>query len=222
MENSFTEYPICYQTLDEEPTECVLLEDMSVRGFSIIDRYTEEVTPDHVYLFMQALGKFHALSFALKDQQPQKFQELASNLKEFFQTDDLNVKDSFNQQTKSITAILKNDEDAHLLIKVESLYVKDPIVIALECVDSKLAGSASVIAYGDAWQNNTMFRYDEQRKPIEISLLDWQESRHSTPIIDLAKFIFCCTTKQVRDAHYDNFLKTYHDTLSAHIRRYAH
>ncbi|KAJ6648229.1 hypothetical protein Bhyg_03456, partial [Pseudolycoriella hygida] len=219
IENCFTEYPICYRTLDAELNECLLLEDLCNRGFSLINRFTEEVTADHVYLFLKALGKLHALSFALKDQQPEKFDELASNLKESKQTDDSFIRNYLNRQAENVMKILCNEEDAHLLAKAKELFRKDAIDITNECYDPELAGAASVITYGDAWQNNSMYRYDEQRKPIEVNLLDWQLSRHSTPIIDVVYFIFCCTTKELRDVHYDNFLKTYHDSLSAHIRR---
>lgn len=64
--DGFVEYPKCYRTIDEEPIETLFLEDMSVRGFSIINRYTQEVTADHAYLVMKALAKLHAISFALK------------------------------------------------------------------------------------------------------------------------------------------------------------
>lgn len=219
-ENGFIEYPICYQTIDEEPSESLLLEDLNVRGFSIIDRFTEDVTADHVRLFLQALGKLHALSFALKDQQPEKFKELATNLKEFILTEDTHSRAYFNQQVETVINLLSNEEDAHLLTKVKSLFERDAIDIAADCIDPKAAGSNSVISYGDAWQNNSMYRYDEQRKPIEICLLDWQISRESSPIIDIMYFIFCCTKKELRDDHYDDFLKVYHQSLSAHIQRY--
>lgn len=197
-----------------------MLEDLGNRGFTIIDRFTEDVTADHVFLFVQALGKFHALSFALKDQQPNKFEELASNVKEFFQSDDTYFRDYFNKQAEVVVNLLSGKEDVHLLAKVKNLFKRDPIDIAVDCLDPKAAEPAAVIVYGDAWQNNSMYRYDDQRKPIEINLLDWQIFRHSTPIIDIAYFIFCCTTKSVRDLHYNDFLRVYHDSLSAHIRRY--
>ena len=74
--DGFHEYPQCYRTVDEEPNECLLLEDLSVHGFTIINRHTDEVTADHVRLVMKTLGKFHAISFALKDQQPDTFKEI--------------------------------------------------------------------------------------------------------------------------------------------------
>ena len=66
-----------------------------------------------------------------------------------------------------------------------------------------------------------MFTYDNNGKPIDVNFLDWQTTRHASPIIDIVYFMFCCTTKELRDAHYDDFLKVYHNSLSAHVRRYS-
>ncbi|XP_031627328.1 uncharacterized protein LOC116343425 [Contarinia nasturtii] len=219
--DGFYENPACYRTIDEEPSECLLLEDLSVRNFSIIDRYTEEITADHVFLVMKALAKLHAISFALKDQQPEKFHELASSLKEMFIRDnDIFIRKFFNKQFQGVFQVLNKEEDANLLAKVKNLFeTKDVLDVARDCLDLQATGSGAVISHGDTWQNNTMFRYDNNGKPIEVNLLDWQICRYSSPIIDIVYFMSCCTTKELRDTHYDDFLNVYHSSLSAHVRR---
>lgn len=220
-ENGFTEYPKCYRTVDVEPSESVFLEDMSVRGFTMIDKSNEEVTADHVRLVMQVLGKFHAISFALKDQQPDKFKQLASNLNELFvRRDEPFFKVYFNKQIESAMNAVSGEKDAHLLAKLKTMFDgKEALDIACDCLDDSLNESASIITHGDTWQNNTMFWNDNNGKPIDICLLDWQIARHSSPILDIVYYMFICTTKELRDVHYDNFLKTYHESLTIHIRR---
>lgn len=223
IENGFTEYPKCYRTIDVDLNECLFFEDLSVRGFTIINRRTEDVTADHVYLVMKTLGKFHAISFALKDQQPEKFNELASMLSEIFvRREDDHLREFFNKQSEFVFKSVSGEEDAELLAKAKKMYERDVIDVAADCIDLKLIGSATVITHGDAWQNNIMFRYDNGGKPIEISFLDWQTTRHASPIMDLVYFMFCCTTKKLRDVHYDDFLKVYHESLSAHMRKYEY
>lgn len=205
-----------------EPNECLLLEDLSVRNFRIIDRYTEEVTADHVFLFTKTLGKFHAISFAINDQQPEKFNDLASKLKEMcIQTDNALLRDYFNRETEKIANVLVGEDDAKYQAKLKKVFEIDAIDMAAECLDIEKTGPASVITYGDAWQNNVMFQHDENGKAIGINLLDWQVARHSSPMVDLLYFLFCCTTKELRNVHYKDFLKSYHDSLSNHIKRYA-
>lgn len=186
----------------------------------MIDRFKEEVSANHVRLMMQSLAKFHAISFALKDQQPQKFQELSSPLAEIFiRRDDLMLREYFLKQSEQVLNVLSDEKDAHLLAKVAKLFETKPMDLVADCLDTQITGLDGVISHGDAWQNNTMFRYDNSGKPIEICLLDWQISRYSSPIIDIVYYIFCCTTKELRDAHYDEFLQIYHKNLTAHIER---
>lgn len=157
----------------------MIFEDLCVRGFTTIDRRTEEVTVDHLKLVMTSLAKLHAISFAFKDQQPGKFKELAANLSEVFvRNDDAHLRECFTKQAQLAFDAVADGGDAHLLAKVKQLYEKDAIDVAADCLDIESTGSASVvISHGDAWQNNTMFRYDANGKPIEICFIDWQTVR---------------------------------------------
>lgn len=195
-----------------------MLEDLSLRNFSTIDRKTGVMTAEHVYLVMQGLAKFHAISFALKDQKPEKFNELTSNLSEvIIVKSNIQLRYYLTEQAKNVFNSVSADEE--LLARVTKIYEKEALDIAADCIDLESTGSASVITYGDVWQNNIMFKYDSNGRPIETNFVDWQVVRHSSPIIDVAFFIFCSTTKELRDAHYGKFLEYYHDALSAHIRR---
>lgn len=199
----------------------MIFEDLcDIRSLRTLDRRTEEVTVDHLRLVMRTLGKLHAISFALKDQQPDKFNELAANLSEvFIRTDDAHLRECFTKQAQLAFDAVSNSDDAHLLAKVKQLFERDAIDVAADCLNLDLTGSASVIGHGDAWQNNTMFRYDANGKPIEVCFLDWQTVRAASPIIDLVYYMFCCTTKTLRDTCYDEIMHIYHDSLSTHIKR---
>lgn len=219
-EDCFHEYPKCYGTGDEDFGECVILEDLSARGFTIIDKCTGQVTADHVRLVMQTLAKFHAISFALKDQQPKKFEELASALKEnFLHREDKSIRAYLTSRNDRIYEVLSDEKDAYLLTRVKKLFERECLDIAADCLDAKIVGSAAIIIHGDTWQNNIMFAYDNNGNPSNLSLLDWQTSRYTSPVIDIAYFMFCCTTKELRDAYYEEFQEIYHEALSAHIRR---
>lgn len=217
-EHGFSEYPKCYANIDMDLSECIFLEDLSMRGFSMC---AEGINADHVRLAMKSLGKFHAISFALKDQEPKKFEELTSNLDELFIRKEFDHwRELFNKQSDSMLKLLSDKEDAALLAKVQKLFEKDALDVAADCLDLESTGPASIITHGDAWKNNMMFSHDDDGKPVEISLIDWQMSRHSSPIIDIVYFIFSSTTKELRDSHYENFLQVYHENLSTHMRRY--
>lgn len=217
-ENGFNEHPQCYRTVKKEFNECLLLEDLSVRNFRMIDKYTEAVTADHVNLVLKALAKFHAISFALRDQQPEKFLKFASKLKEtFISEENIHLHDYFDGMKARIRGILlKVEADEHLITKIETLFERPAIKILTDCLSKQYE---TAILHGDVWQNNTLFRYDDKGIPIEVNLIDWQVCRNASPVLDVLYFLFGCTTKELRDDHYEDFLNVYHEQLSNHIQR---
>lgn len=186
----------------------------------MIDRSMGMVTAKHAHLMMQSLAKFHAISFAMKNQQSKKYEELASNMADvFLSRDNVNFRTYFNKTAQQTLDTVLNEEDAHLLARAKRFFERDALDIMVDCIDSNVNGLLDIITHGDTWQNNLMFKNDKNGIPNEICMLDWQVSRIASPVLDIVYFIFSCTTKELRDAHYDDFLKTYHNTLSAHIQR---
>lgn len=55
---------------------------------------------------------------------------------------------------------------------------------------------------------------------MDLRFLDWQIARYATPVTDVVYYIFCCTTKLLRDQYYDDMLQTYHTSLSEMLTRY--
>lgn len=93
----------------------------------------------------------------------------------------------------------------------------------------ELSEPYTVARHGDCWSNNFMYQY-EVRKSGNLSrsslkfvfqngsvqkavMLDWQVSYCSSPVLDLANFIFSCTDGNLRAQHYDELLKIYHQSL---------
>lgn len=220
--DGFTEYPKCYRTVDVDVSECVLLEDLSARGFMTVDRHTETITANHVNLVLRAFGKFHAISFALKDQQPERFKELTENLFEFIICPNEPAFQTYYSAIPDIMlSVLTNEKDAYLREKVKKLFENSFSEVAATCIDLTATKGVSVVTHGDVWHNNLMFTYDDNSKPTQIQFIDWQISRHSSPIVDVVHFLFFCTTMELRQTHYEEFLNTYYDSLSTHIRKYV-
>jgi Ecdysteroid kinase-like family len=57
----------------------------------------------------------------------------------------------------------------------------------------------------------------KENSPIDIRLLDFQFMRYASAATDLGYYIFGCTTKELREKHYQEFMKTYYETLSEHM-----
>lgn len=153
----FIEYPKMYRALDTDLHESIFLEDLNVRNFSIIDRFTEETNADHTRLIMQCLGKYHALSLSLKDQQPHKFKELASNLEDlYFRPNNQVSRNFYNSTVETLYNVVSGKEDAALLSKLKKVFEKEAADVAAECNNVDLDTPVSIIRHADAWQNNCM------------------------------------------------------------------
>ena len=213
-ENGFNENAQCYFSMSEELCESLFLEDLKRRQFEMLNYRKESITFEHVSLVMKALGKLHAISFALKDQQPEKFKELANLSFEqhwTFLESELNV--HYFDALKRLTAILEEEKRFDLLEKFNKVAGSDQCSTIFKLVSSSAAEPYAVICHGDLTTNNSMFRYDEQGKAIEIKLIDWQFTRYASPVTDLVLYLFCSTTKELRDQHYEDFLNIYHESL---------
>lgn len=66
-----------------------------------------------------------------------------------------------------------------------------------------------------------MFRHNEKNEVIDVSLIDWQISRYASPVCDIVYYLFCCTDKELRDKHYDSWLKAYHESLTTLLNKWV-
>lgn len=208
-----------YKSIDTELKECLFLQDLSRDNFAMVDK--KAVTVEHILLVMKTLGKFHALSFALRNQQPEKFAEIISGLQEtlFLHGYNQHLATLFNMAEMNVINSINDDQDAHLLDAVLRIYERNQFDIVVECVDGNACEPYSVVAHGDLWSNNTMFQCNEKNWPNNTCIIDWQMCRYASPALDILYYIFCSTTKELRGRNYNVYLKTYHESLSNHLLR---
>lgn len=167
-ENGFYEYPDCYALIDDEYHETLLLEDLKKENFEMIDHRKDTVTFDHARLVFHTLGKYHALSFALRDQQPEKFQEYASSVPELLFVDKQNGLREYFDTIKPLMYATFKDDEREALERLERVYDKSCLDVMSSLVDGKSAEPYSVLCHGDFWINNILFKFDEVRFPIQV------------------------------------------------------
>lgn len=71
----------------------------------------------------------------------------------------------------------------------------------------------AIICHGDYLRNNIAFRYDSDGKAIEALMFDFQTLCYSSPMIDLATFMANSTGWKVRNEHFWDIFRTYHEYL---------
>lgn len=159
-EDGFHQVPVCYKALDEEFSEGIFLEDLRISGFDMFDRF-KETTADHVNLVMKTLGKFHAISLAMKERKPELFNPFRDIVDIFFSKDEASL-DSirvwYDMPKKQAIEALESLKNPDLINKAKKVLDIDFLELMKTCIFGSLAEPYAVLCHGDCWNNNIMFR----------------------------------------------------------------
>lgn len=155
----FTSYPRCYAAVADEQLNqfVVIMEDLRPKGY-IMRPKSKLIDLDHSRLVMEQLGRFHGISFALKEQQPDTFARFTQ------------LNDVFSQISEStvVTMAIENAYrrgensigNAEKLAKVKHLLAnwREVIKFALSAESTRFA----VVTHGDVWNNNLLYTYNQE------------------------------------------------------------
>lgn len=238
IESGFYEVPKCYSATITDMEEAIFMEDLKQSGYEMFNRF-DDVTYEHAKVSVQVLGKLHALSFAIKDQDFEKFKQYTELHDVMTERDDNSFDLFMSQMMNRALETLDNDEsDKYYKERLEKLFEKKFLDILRDCVDSKAAEPYAIITHGDSWNNNILYKNKvlefkliiqnfkshknkflfQNNIPVGAMLLDWQMSRYTSPVLDMIYYIFGCTTKDFRDLYYNDILNDYYNSLSSFLK----
>ncbi|KAJ8957794.1 hypothetical protein NQ314_006469 [Rhamnusium bicolor] len=200
--------------------ESLILENLKTEGFEIHDRKIVQ-NLNHALFVFRNYGKFHAISLALKSKKPALYKSLTKNM--------TNVMGRFISQSKMITNfindvksaidILRNSGREALALKFEGFEdgIEDYLINYANPNNRQ-----SVITHGDCWNNNMMFKYEDENKnqPIDIRFIDFQLSTVASPVFDLSYYLYCCTDETVL-RNFNFLLQAYYSSLSDSLKEFG-
>jgi hypothetical protein len=155
IKNPFNSVPKCYGTFKGENIEVIVLENLKKSGYELWPK-TKPLERKHIDFVIKQYGKFHAISVAMREQQPDKFEELVKRIEE-------NMKGMaagpmvtlFGGCIDETCELLKNELDENILSKWRSF--KGQIETVLGTTYSQ---GFKVIIHGDCWNNNFMHKFE--------------------------------------------------------------
>nr|XP_021198182.2 uncharacterized protein LOC110382040 [Helicoverpa armigera]XP_021198183.2 uncharacterized protein LOC110382040 [Helicoverpa armigera]XP_021198184.2 uncharacterized protein LOC110382040 [Helicoverpa armigera]XP_049706343.1 uncharacterized protein LOC110382040 [Helicoverpa armigera] len=217
VKDPFDKYARLFLTYSDGTNDVICLEDASIYNFGSAVRQ-EGIDIDHCKLTFKVLAQFHALSFAMKDQKPEEFNKIKTQVRELYYHDRL-----WGWYTRfwkrisgiAIDAVEKEYPDSIYVEKIKKFAVPERYQDMIDAATK--TGDNGVISHGDSWTNNFLYKY-VQEKPVDAKIIDFQLSRCATPVLDVAFMIYGCTTQDLRDKHYEDLLKYYYEVLSTQIR----
>lgn len=173
----------------------LFLWDLANRSFTLV--YNEEGTVENVLLVMKAIGKFHAISLAIKDQETEIFYEIVGELHEHFfrHGRNPNFNTLFNNAAMNVINSITDDKDVHLLKAISKLYEQNQFDIMVNCFDGKEAEPHPVVIHGDLWAKKTLFRCYDQHFLQKACFIDWKLSRYCITCIGNSELYFLYDSK---------------------------
>jgi hypothetical protein len=215
IKDPFNSVPKCYGTFRGENIEVIVLENLKKNGYELWPK-KEALERKHIEMVVKQYGKFHAISVAMKEQQPDKFEELAKTVEENMKNFGFDsVTTIFKGCIDESSELLKNELDENIISKWRSL--KDQVESIR--ANKNLIKGLKVISHGDCWNNNFMYKFEDEntKVPLKVAILDWQVSNYASPITDLSYFLFTCVSKEdIGDLN--DILDTYYSSFSNHLR----
>ncbi|KAL3287551.1 hypothetical protein HHI36_002019 [Cryptolaemus montrouzieri] len=212
----FKNIPKCYGTVNEDNRYIIILENLKNKNFKLHD-ITKPFDLVHTRLVFEAYAYWHALSFALEDQDPQKFKEFKECNKGFTSPKfiDLSIA-TINKEMDSLIEIYKEKNNRSDIIEKLKILKESNRDLSIDIFSVK-DEDYQVIRHGDCWNNNFLFHYKEEgTDPDEVMIIDWQVSYAASPVLDLVCYLFYGCSREVLD-HLDSLLNFYYNTLSKRL-----
>lgn len=155
----FFDFPKCYfaEYNEEKDDAIIIMEDLRESGHKMWNKFLP-VNYEHTKLVIIALGKFHAISFAMKELQPEMFEK-------YRQLDDF-MSTKFDE-THFLDMITKNIEQAADTLDPADVKRRNRVLMLKvgmgqmmkELISPERCEPFGVVTHGDCWSNNFMFHY---------------------------------------------------------------
>lgn len=182
----------------------IALEDVRPRGY-IVSPNKVNVHLDYIVAALKAIARFHALTYSLKEKEPDKFNRLVGSMYDSrFQETPLNERFAVvinNGCRRVLNKIRARTNNSALTIKMCDLF--DDAFVSVMIKSAKPVEPLATIVHGDCTINNILYRWEKKNNEdpqLEAMLIDFGLLMYSSPALDLSiLFYMTCTREDIRD-----------------------
>ncbi|XP_063227076.1 uncharacterized protein LOC134533481 [Bacillus rossius redtenbacheri] len=198
----------------------LVLEDLRPAGFLMPDRH-RGLDAAHCRLALQELARYHALSLAMKQLDPEAFHITRSQISEVIYVPEAahifgpSLENACRMAISGLRLLAADDPPLQEAIR--ALEKRRGGIFQLMTRLVQPSEPFSVICHGDFWLNNILFSYKEGEVD-DVRLLDLQVARYCSPAVDILHFLYTSTFREVRRSHGEALLRAYHAALNDAFR----
>lgn len=193
----------------------VILEDLTLRGYRSFEK-GKLLDYEHSVLAVSWLGKFHAVSIALHNDEPETVETAGENYM-FTAQKQRRLEALFMGSVYSLAEEVKTwPECAKYSGKIQN--IGNILWEKLDEISIDKSDSFNVLNHGDCWAGNMMFHYDDRGKVDSVIFVDYQMTRYCTCGLDLQYFL-ANTDEDVRYKRIHDILQTYLETLNTYLEK---
>ncbi|XP_011060289.1 PREDICTED: uncharacterized protein LOC105149522 [Acromyrmex echinatior] len=199
---------------NENPT-LLVIEDLAPLGFRLADR-SSGFDLAHSVLALRGLARFHAASVALCEKEPKQKEMYLKGI--FHKQHPPEMKNIFIKSTKALADEIANWPEVKKYS--EKIAKLSDHIYQIGINASKLfEDEFNVINHGDFQMNNILFKYNNNGKPIDYILVDFQMCVYTSPAFDLLCFLNSSTSFDVIEYKKDVLLSEYLDMLTTTMKQ---
>jgi hypothetical protein len=217
-----------FPELSDDMETVLALENLKPSGYRLGPRIDLDET--HLKLMITTIASYHAVSYAMKIKDNERLMKLKNGLRKFTYIDEdgkemESYKVAFTVGLERFFRVAEEDPkyskisgfmDSVNRFKVK--YFHQPSILMQNLITHD--DVYSIILHGDYNRNNVLFQYPKPEgydSPTSLRTFDFQEVRFSTPVVDLAFFMYMNTPAGLRERIWDELLQLYHQTLFTSI-----
>ncbi|XP_055382977.1 uncharacterized protein LOC129613084 [Condylostylus longicornis] len=184
----------------------IILEDLLQRDYKSADR-VKGLDEQHAKLALKKLAVFHACSVILDQQDPGCFKKFDHGVYNRYSD---GISEFFCKTMYKVCNVIQNfgGEFINYSKKIRNL-IPHWVEKERQCYDPK-PNQLNVLAHGDFWSTNIMFKYDESGRPIDAILIDFQFTVWASPAIDLHFFVNTSLAGVPNIEEMENYVRFYY------------
>lgn len=156
----FYHAPNCYHCISDEFTEALFMQDLKLDGYQMYDR-CQEMSYEHALKAVESLAKFHAVSFAIKDQcVTDPAYKKCMEMEDIWlaRRDNKMMNEYMTGLSQRALGTLDPDKDERIYERVKGVLTQSYIGNLEKVICSEVAEPYAIVCHGDFWTNNILYK----------------------------------------------------------------